>query len=86
LGVLVSRTITDITEIVLRAGVVARQGLIYRALAIPMELFTPIFAVSRVPGRTARMIEYLQNNRILRPRALHVGAFDKRYASIGARS
>jgi citrate synthase len=92
----VSRTITDITEIVLRAGETARQETgnepeprftrPSKALGIPMELFTPIFAVSRVSGWTATVIEYLQNSRIFRPRALYVGAFDRHNAPIGARS
>jgi citrate synthase len=62
------------------------SGLIYKALGIPLELFTPIFAVSRVAGWSARIIEYLQNNRIFRPRAIYVGPFDRRYVAIGARA
>jgi citrate synthase len=36
-----------------------------------------MFAVSRVAGWTARILEYLENNRIFRPRAVYVGPFNK---------
>ena len=61
------------------------SGLVYTCMGVPRELFTPIFAVSRVAGWTARVLEYLQKNRIFRPRAMYVGAFDRRYAPIGKR-
>ena len=40
------------------------SGIVYSCLGIDPEMFTPIFAVSRVAGWTARVLEYLQNNRI----------------------
>jgi len=46
-------------------------------------MFTPIFAVSRVAGWTARILEYLQNNRIFRPRAVYTGPFDRKYKATG---
>ena len=58
------------------------SGMVYRALGIPPEAFTPIFAVSRVAGWTARVLEYLEHNRIFRPRALYVGEVDKRYVPL----
>ncbi len=54
------------------------SGIVYSALEIPSELFTPIFAVGRVSGWTARVLEYLKKNRIFRPRAIYVGPFDKK--------
>ncbi len=54
------------------------SGLVYKAMGIPTEMFTPIFAVSRVSGWTARIIEYLQHNRIFRPRAIYTGEFNKK--------
>ena len=54
------------------------SGLVYKSLGIPNDLFTPIFAVSRVSGWTARVMEYLENNRIFRPRAIYTGPFCKR--------
>ncbi len=41
----------------------------YHTLGIEVDLFTPIFAVSRVGGRTAHVIEQLDDNRLIRPRA-----------------
>jgi citrate synthase len=55
------------------------SGIVYHSLGIPSESFTPIFAVSRVAGWTARVMEYLQNNRIFRPRAVYTGGFGKKY-------
>ena len=49
------------------------SGAVYNMLAIPPELFTPIFAASRVSGWIAHIAEQYSNNRIYRPRALYVG-------------
>lgn len=54
------------------------SGLVYNAMGIQPELFTPIFAVSRVSGWTARIMEYLEHNRIFRPRAIYVGELNKK--------
>lgn len=61
------------------------SGIVYRCLGIDPEMFTPIFAVSRVAGWTARVLEYLENNRIFRPRAMYVGEFNKRFIPLGER-
>ena len=45
----------------------------YALLGIPVDLFTPIFAVSRVAGWTAHILEQYANNRLIRPRAEYVG-------------
>ena len=45
----------------------------YALLGIPMDLFTPIFAVSRVAGWTAHVLEQYNNNRLIRPRAEYIG-------------
>ncbi len=45
----------------------------YYTLGIPIALFTPIFAVSRVSGWTAHVLEQLANNRLIRPRADYTG-------------
>ena len=58
------------------------SGLVYRSMGIPDDLFTPVFAVSRVAGWTARVLEYLENNRIFRPRAMYIGPFGKKYKPI----
>ena len=45
----------------------------YYAIGIPTELFTPVFAVSRVSGWTAHVLEQYANNRLIRPRAEYIG-------------
>ena len=45
----------------------------YYSLGIPIDLFTPIFAVSRMSGWTAHILEQYENNRLIRPRAEYLG-------------
>jgi citrate synthase len=45
----------------------------YYMLGIPIDLYTPIFAVSRVSGWTAHVLEQYANNRLIRPRAEYIG-------------
>jgi citrate synthase len=45
----------------------------YHTLGIDVDLFTPIFAVSRVSGWTAHVMEQLNDNRLIRPRADYQG-------------
>lgn len=46
----------------------------YHMLGIPIALFTPVFAVSRIAGWTAHVLEQYANNRLIRPRAEYTGA------------
>jgi citrate synthase len=62
------------------------SGFVYQSMGIPVEFFTPMFAVARTAGWTARVLEYLQHNRIFRPRALYTGTFDKQYVPVDKRS
>jgi citrate synthase len=48
----------------------------YYSLGIPVDLFTPIFAVSRMSGWTAHILEQYRNNRLIRPRAEYTGCPD----------
>ena len=58
----------------------------YYALGIPINLFTPIFAVSRTSGWTAHVLEQYAHNRLIRPRAEYLGpAYPQRYAPIESR-
>ena len=58
----------------------------YHALGIPIDLFTPIFAVSRVSGWTAHVLEQYANNRLIRPRAEYIGPeYPQRYLPIEQR-
>ena len=45
----------------------------YYALGIPIDLYTPVFAVSRMSGWTAHILEQYANNRLIRPRADYTG-------------
>jgi citrate synthase len=58
----------------------------YHTLGIDVDLFTPIFAVSRVSGWTAHVIEQLDDNRLIRPRADYVGlAYPQKYVAMEKR-
>lgn len=54
----------------------------YYALGIPTDLFTPIFACSRISGWTAHVLEQFKNNRLIRPRAEYVGPRGLKYVPI----
>jgi citrate synthase len=45
----------------------------YYTMGIAIDLYTPIFAVSRISGWTAHVLEQLANNRLIRPRADYTG-------------
>ena len=61
------------------------SGVVYTRLGIDPAMFTPLFAVSRVAGWTARVLEYMQNNRIFRPRALYTGEFNQVFKQVDER-
>jgi citrate synthase len=61
------------TEKKLNANVDFYSASTYHTLGIDVDLFTPIFAVSRVSGWTAHVIEQLDDNRLIRPRADYIG-------------
>ena len=59
----------------------------YTTLGIDVDLFTPIFAVSRISGWAAHVIEQLDDNRLIRPRAEYIGpAYPAPYTPITLRS
>lgn len=58
----------------------------YTTLGIDLDLFTPIFAVSRIAGWAAHVIEQLDDNRLIRPRAEYVGpAYPAKYSPLQQR-
>jgi citrate synthase len=57
----------------LNANVDFYSATTYHALGIPVDLFTPVFAVSRMSGWTAHVLEQYSNNRLIRPRAEYTG-------------
>lgn len=58
---------------------------VYTSLEIPRDLFTPIFAISRVSGWTAHILEQYENNRLIRPRAEYTGPANQPYVPIDQR-
>ncbi len=61
------------------------SGLVYSALGIRPRDFTPIFAVSRISGWTAQVLEQYANNRIYRPRAIYTGPAPRQVTPIHQR-
>jgi citrate synthase len=61
------------------------SGTIYTAFGIETLMFTPIFAVSRISGWAGRVIEYVSDNRIMRPRAIYTGPMKVDYVTIDKR-
>ncbi len=57
----------------LNANVDFYSATVYYSLGIPTDLFTPIFAISRVAGWTAQVLEQLDDNRLYRPLTLYTG-------------
>ena len=58
----------------------------YHTLGIDVDLFTPVFAVSRISGWTAHVIEQLEDNRLIRPRADYIGPeYPARYTPMDKR-
>lgn len=57
----------------------------YHSLGIPTDLFTPVFACSRIAGWCAHVMEQLAHNRLIRPRAEYTGERDRHYVPIEQR-
>jgi len=57
----------------------------YYMMGIPLDLYTPIFAVSRITGWTAHVLEQYADNKLIRPRAEYVGDRNTPYLAIGDR-
>ncbi len=84
----------DILNIVARAVTEAKRiypnvdlysGAAYKTMGIPTDQFTPIFAMSRVVGWAAHVMEQHANNRLIRPRAEYTGAARQAYVPIDRR-
>jgi citrate synthase len=55
-------------------------------LGIPIDLFTPVFAVSRVAGWCAHVFEQLADNRLIRPRTDYIGPTDRTFKPLAQRA
>lgn len=69
----------------LYANVELYAALILHAVAIPPEIFTPIFAIGRTAGWTAHILEQFEDNRIIRPASVYVGTRGGQWQPIDAR-
>jgi citrate synthase len=58
---------------------------VYRSLGIPTDLFTPVFAVSRMAGWTAHVMEQHADNRLIRPDSDYIGERDRRVVPLADR-
>ena len=63
------------------------SGIIYKALGIPVNMFTVMFAIGRMPGWIAQWLESRQDpdNRIARPRQVYTGATQRAYVPLDKR-
>jgi len=61
------------------------SGAAYWAMGIPTDQFTPIFAMSRIAGWTAHVLEQHGNNRLIRPRSDYTGQLDLKYVPLSER-
>ncbi|PTA66324.1 citrate/2-methylcitrate synthase [Deinococcus arcticus] len=61
------------------------SGTVYSDLGIKKEFFTPIFALARISGWCASVIEYTRDNRLLRPDAVYTGERDAKYVKLQER-
>ncbi|RDI71464.1 citrate synthase [Halopelagius longus] len=57
----------------------------YYQMGIPVDIYTPIFAMSRVSGWTAHVLEQYEDNRLIRPRARYVGPTDQTFSDVDER-
>jgi citrate synthase len=62
------------------------SGLVFRGLGIPTDLLTPVFAIARIAGWAAHVMEYWEDNRLLRPLDWYVGPKDQVYTPLDKRA
>ena len=80
---------TQMQELVGQKGIYPNvdfySGIVYQKLGIPVDLFTPIFAIARVAGWLAHWLEQLEGNRIFRPSQIWIGDADRTFVPIDQR-
>ena len=79
------RVMDDATKKGLNANVDFYSASTYHLLGIPIDLFTPIFAIARTSGWTAHVLEQLADNRLIRPRGVYDGPDDLKFKPISER-
>lgn len=83
MSVEIEKTVMD--EKGLHANVDFYSASVYYMLGIPVDLYTPIFAFSRMSGWAAHILEQYSNNRLIRPRAEYTGGKNQQYIAIEKR-
>jgi citrate synthase len=61
------------------------SGIVYHLMGIPHDLFTPIFAIARISGWTAHVLQYWQDNRLMRPLDNYTGPSSREYVPLDRR-
>jgi citrate synthase len=61
------------------------SGTVYHQLGIPVDMYTPIFAMSRAGGWIGHVLEYQEDNRLIRPRGRYVGPEDAQFVPLDER-
>ena len=61
------------------------SGSVYYKLGIPVDMYTAIFAMARVGGWAAHVLEYREDNRLIRPRGRYIGPENREYVPIDER-
>ncbi|WP_200530473.1 citrate synthase [Halorubrum sp. LN27] len=61
------------------------SGSVYDSLGIPVDMYTPIFAMSRAGGWIAHVVEYQEDNRLIRPRGRYTGPEDSAFVPVDER-
>jgi citrate synthase len=62
------------------------SGSVYAQMGIPVDLFTPVFAISRIAGWTAHVLEQYAHNRLIRPRAEYTGPTHRQFVPLDLRA
>jgi citrate synthase len=62
------------------------SGIVYSKLDIPVDCFTPIFAIARVAGWLSHWREQMRDNRIFRPTQVYTGTHGRAYVPLAERS
>jgi citrate synthase len=74
-----------LTEKNLHANVDFYSATVYYSLGIPTDLFTPLFAIARMSGWTAHVLEQLADNKLIRPQSVYTGPVDLKVIPVDER-
>lgn len=70
----------------LQTNVEFYTALVLHGIGLPADLFSPTFAIARVGGWTAHVLEQIEEDRLIRPRAMYVGDEDRRWVPLEQRT